>query len=84
MVAGTKRHADQTPMALTLGVWLCTLPFVFLLIGPLLGWQAGLFVAGGVLAILSLICWTLCALRAGVPPDDRGATWRSCKSGISS
>lgn len=84
MATELTRKADRAPMALTLGVWLCTLPFVFLLVGPLFGWKTTLFVAGGVLAILSLICWTLCAVRAGVPPDDGGATWRSCKSGISS
>jgi len=52
-------------MALTLGVWLCTLPFILLLLGPLLGWKVALLAAGGVLLALSLVCWSICAVNAG-------------------
>ena len=55
--------ADRAPMALTLGVWLCTLPFIFLLLGPLFGWGVALSAAGGVLLVLALVCWSVCAVR---------------------
>lgn len=33
-------RADSAPMALTLGIWLCALPIIFLLIGPAFGLKA--------------------------------------------
>jgi hypothetical protein len=52
-------------MALTLGVWLCTLPFIFLLLVPLFGWKLALLASGGVLLALALVCWGICAVKAG-------------------
>ena len=58
---------DPAPMVLTLGVWLCALPFVLLLIGPLLGLKGAALVVGGLLAALALLCWSVCAVRAEAP-----------------
>lgn len=51
-------------MALTVGVWLCTLPFTFLLVGPVLGWKVAAVTAGGLLAALVVICWRVCTRKA--------------------
>jgi hypothetical protein len=62
-------------MALTLGIWLCALPIIFLLIGPAFGLKAAGAAAGGLLVVLALICWDLCAAKAprlqGLSPQDR-------------
>ncbi|MFZ1059072.1 MAG: hypothetical protein WAP47_07760 [Candidatus Rokuibacteriota bacterium] len=55
---------DPAPMALTLGVWLCALPFVLLLLGPLFGLPAAALAAGVVLVALALLCWSVCAVKA--------------------
>jgi hypothetical protein len=52
-------------MALTLCVWLCALPFVVLLLAPLFGWKVTLLAAGGVLLVLALVCWSVCAVKTG-------------------
>jgi hypothetical protein len=52
-------------MALTLGVWLCTLPFALLLLGPLFGWKVAAVTAAGLLVVLALICRSVCAVKAG-------------------
>jgi hypothetical protein len=54
-------------MALTLGVWLCALPFVLLLIGPFFGLTAAAMAAGGALAASALLCWSVCATKTGAP-----------------
>jgi hypothetical protein len=51
-------------MALTLAVWLCALPIIVLLIGPAFGLKAAAAAAGGLLVVLALICWDLCATKA--------------------
>jgi hypothetical protein len=56
MIDGGRRR-DLTPMALTLGVALCTLPFVVLLVVPWFGVRVALGVALGVLAAISVVCW---------------------------
>ncbi len=57
---------DLTPMALSLCVGLCPLPFVFLLVTPWLGVRAALGTALGVLGLITILCWALCA--TGLPP----------------
>ncbi|MBI3029066.1 MAG: hypothetical protein HYY64_06115 [Candidatus Rokubacteria bacterium] len=54
-------------MALTLGVWLCALPFVLLLIGPLFGVKAAALAAGGLLVAVAAICWYVCAFELEAP-----------------
>lgn len=47
-------------MALTLGVGICVVPFVFALVAGGFGWRAGVSVALPVAAALALVCWVLC------------------------
>jgi hypothetical protein len=51
-------------MALTLGLWLCTLPFVLLLLGPFFGWEVAAGAAGGLAVVLAVICWGICTAKA--------------------
>ena len=62
-----KLLADPAPMALTLGVWLCALPFVLLLLGPLFGVKAAALAAGGLLVAVAAICWYVCAFELEAP-----------------
>ncbi len=48
-------------MALALCVWLCTLPFVFLLIAPWLGARIAVVTALVLLVVIGVACWALCA-----------------------
>jgi hypothetical protein len=50
-------------MALTLGMGLCTLPFLFLLLVPWFGWRIGLLAAGVWIAVLAVACWMVCVTR---------------------
>lgn len=50
-------------MALALGVWLCALPFVFLLLAPWLGIKVAGGTALALLAVIAGICWVLCSAR---------------------
>lgn len=59
--------SDPTPMALTLGVWLCTLPFLLLLLGPFFGWKVAALATGGLLLVLAVVCRGVCTARAGTP-----------------
>lgn len=59
-----RRLPDRAPMALTLGVWLCALPLVLLLLGPLFGWKVTALTAGGLLVVLTLICRGVCTAKA--------------------
>lgn len=59
-VRDVKRPTDPTPMALTLAVWLCALPFVLLLVGPPFGWRVAAMAAGGLLMALAVICRGVC------------------------
>ena len=56
-----RRRRDWVPMGLTLCVWLCTLPFVFLLIVPWLGVRAAVVMALALLAVIAAACWVLCS-----------------------
>lgn len=51
----------RSSMTLALAVWACTLPFVFLLVAPLLGARAALTTALALLAGISIVCLALCA-----------------------
>jgi len=64
---------DRSAMALTAGVWLCTLPFVFLLLGPWLGFKAVLAVALAWAVALAAVCWMICTTR-GEWSHNRGGT----------
>lgn len=50
-------------MALTLIVWLCTLPLVGLIIVPLFGSKAAMLTAGALLLALIPVCWAMCGYR---------------------
>ena len=52
----------SSTMILALVVWLCALPFVFLLVMPLLGFRAALGVALALLLGIALVCWALCSV----------------------
>ncbi len=60
-----KLFADPAPMALTLGVWLCALPFVLLLTVPLFGLKVGTTIAAGLLVVLAAACRGFCAAKTG-------------------
>jgi len=62
-----RRGRDLTPMALSLCVGLCTLPFVFLLVAPMLGLRAALGTALVVFAGVTIVCWALCASGRHLP-----------------
>ena len=47
-------------MPLALAVWICTLPFVFLLVGPWLGIRAAITTALVLLIVMLAVCWVLC------------------------
>lgn len=53
----------RTMMALTLLVWLCTLPVIFLIVTPLWGWKVAGVAALALLLILLPVCWAICASR---------------------
>lgn len=73
-----KWSPNRAPMALTVGVWLCALPFILLLLGPLFGWKVTAIAAGGVLAVLTLICWGICTARATATFAHQGKTYFFC------
>jgi hypothetical protein len=50
-------------MGLTLCAWVCTLPLVFLLIGPWLGVRAAVVTALALLVVIAVACWVLCSRR---------------------
>lgn len=51
------------PMALAAGVWLCTLPFVFVLLAPWAGGKAAGGAALALLVVIAGICWSLCSFK---------------------
>ena len=64
-------RGNGTTMVLALVVWLCTLPFVFLLVMPALGFRPALGVALALLLGITLVCWALCSVgrtRTGTAP----------------
>ncbi len=60
-----KLFPDPAPMALTLSVWLCALPFVLLLTVPLFGLKVAATIAAGLLLVLAAACRGVCAAKAG-------------------
>lgn len=58
---------NPAPMMLTLGVWLCTLPFLLLVTIPLFGLKVAAIAAAGLLVALVLVCRGVCAVTAGTP-----------------
>ena len=50
----------DTPLILTIFIWLCLLPLVALLVVPFFGWGVGLTVAGVLLVVMLVLCWLLC------------------------
>jgi len=55
------RRRDWLPMGLTLCVWLCALPFVFLLIVPWFGVRAAVVMALALLPVIAVACRRLCS-----------------------
>ena len=53
-------------MAVTLAVWMCTLPAVFLMVAPLWGLKVAGVVSLVVLAVLSVICAGVCSWKVGM------------------
>lgn len=58
---GDRRRPDWAPMGLTVCIWVCTLPFVFLLIVPWLGARAAVITALVLLVVIAVACWALCS-----------------------
>ncbi len=56
----SRRGGGWSPARLALAVWLCALPFVFLLVAPVLGAWVAVATAFALLAGLFFVCWTLC------------------------
>jgi len=56
-----RQRRDWVPMGLTLCVWLCTLPFVFLLIVPWFGVRAAVVMALALLPVIAVACRKLCS-----------------------
>lgn len=50
-------------MALTIAIWLCTLPLVGLLVIPVFGPQVGLAAAIALFIIAVGICWGICGWK---------------------
>jgi hypothetical protein len=50
-------------MALTIAIWLCTLPLVGLLVIPLFGPQVGLVAAIALFIMAVGICWGICGWK---------------------
>lgn len=55
---GGNRSGSAMPLALA--VWLCTLPFVFLLVGPWFGLRTAITTALVLLVVIAIVCWALC------------------------
>ena len=52
-------------MVLTVGIWLCAIPFALLLLGPWLGPKGALGVAALLGVGMAIACWMLCVTRDG-------------------
>jgi len=60
----TGRKGDHaSAMSLTLGVWLCCLPLVFLLVAPFFGWKVAGVAGLGLLVVLLVICFGICTTK---------------------
>lgn len=70
----SRRRLDWVPMGLALCVWLCTLPFVFLLVAPWFGVRIAVVTALVLLVVVGVACWALCAgHRIGRHPSTKTA-----------
>jgi hypothetical protein len=58
-----QHRGDRSATELTAAVWVCTLPFMFLLLGPWLGWKAILVIALAWAAVMAAVCWMICTTR---------------------
>ena len=54
-------HLDR--MALTLLVWLCSLPLVVFIIAPLFGLTAATAVALALFFVALVVCWRICSWK---------------------
>ena len=66
------RPRDRSSMMLALAVWLCTLPFIFLLVVPWLGTRAAVTTALLLLAGISFVCWSVCAWSRSTDAEGFG------------
>jgi len=62
----TGKSVSGEQMALTLAVWVCTLPAVFLIVAPFWGFETAGILSLIVLAILGVMCAGLCTWKIGV------------------
>lgn len=58
----------RSTMILTLVVWVCALPLIFLVATPFLGWRVAGLAALGLLVLLLPICWGICWFRVAKRP----------------
>lgn len=64
MELGTGRRGLCGPtMSLTLMVWLCSLPFIFLLVAPFFGWKVAGLTALGLFVALLIACFGICTTK---------------------
>lgn len=60
----TPQKGDHgSAMSLTVGVWLCCLPLVFLVVARFFGWKAAGVVSVGLLVVFSVICFGICTTK---------------------
>jgi hypothetical protein len=62
-------------MALSLVLWVCSLPLIGLVIPPLFGWARAAYLALGLLVVLLIVCWGICVWRAAQKQDVRAAPY---------
>ena len=72
LVTGRKRDVSL-PMSLSLGIWLCCLPLVFLIVAPFFGWKAAGAVALVVFGILVVVCFGICTTKVYKEGGERHA-----------
>ncbi len=51
---------ESDTMALTLVVWLCSLPLVAIFVIPFFGLRAAVGVAVGLIVFVLIVCWGIC------------------------
>lgn len=62
----------RSSMTLAIAVWLCTLPFVFVLMIPLRGTGTAVTTALALLAAIALTCFVICWWTGASPGGDAG------------
>ena len=72
LVTGRKRDVSSL-MSLSLGLWLCCLPLVFLIVAPFFGWKAAGAVALVVFGILVVVCFGICTTKVYKEGGERHA-----------